>query len=212
MDFAEGVTMSDQVKKPSTDGAATPVAPAAPVTPKPEVNFGEVTETLAKILTLLISREETALEKEVAQKANQKKRAEAEQRTETQNFWNIMTAQVKCSHLKGNWKAAPRLISDTKIDFNVSYHNFIDGHAQIRCMSCGMKWKDQDTVEYLVRDGKKVPNHTKIGWNEGGPTGRGAVGLVQQSTNKMSSSEIPGNVLREKKAPENITLPENFQF
>jgi hypothetical protein len=196
-------------------GVAAPVTSASAAnaaSAKTEVNFGDISETLAKMLTLLISREETALETEVQQKANKKKRAEAAEATEKQNFWNVMVAQTKCSHLKGNWKSAPRLIADQKIDFNVSYHNFIDGHAQIRCMSCGMRWKSSDTPEFLVRDGKKVPNHTRIGWNEGGPTGRGAIGLVQQSTNKMSSSEIPGAVLLEKKAPANIEIPADFQF
>jgi hypothetical protein len=201
--------MSNQDKEVK-GGVAVPATPAA--TPKPEVNFGDISETLAKMLTLLISREETALEKEAAEKANRKKRAEANEATEKQNFWNVMTAQVRCSHLKGNFKTAPRLVSDTKIDYNVSYHTFIDGKSQVRCMSCGMKWKDQDTKEYLVRNGKKVPNHTKIGWSEGGPTGNGAIGMVRVSTNKGSSSEIPGAILRETKAPENIELPSDFQF
>jgi hypothetical protein len=49
-----------------------------------------------------------------------------------------------------------------------------------------MKWRNLDTPEFLFRKGKKVENHTGIGWKQ-------AYGMVQESTNTAAASEVQLN-------------------
>jgi hypothetical protein len=69
-------------------------------------------------------------------------------------------------------------------DYAVYLHTFINGENIIKCFICGMKWKMRDTTEFLVRGGRQIANHTKIGWAQ-------ASGFLAQSTNTASSSEVP---------------------
>jgi len=70
------------------------------------------------------------------------------------------------------------------IDYNVGLHTYINGENIIKCNSCMMKWKVNDTIEFLVRGGRKIANHTKIGWQQ-------AQAMLNQSTNTPTSSEVP---------------------
>jgi len=49
-----------------------------------------------------------------------------------------------------------------------------------------MKWLPADTKEFLYRGGKKIPNHTGLGWED-------AILMAAESSNMASSSEIPMN-------------------
>ena len=96
----------------------------------------------------------------------------------------LLLKQAKCKHLKGG-KKGPKTQNK---DYAVYQHRFINFIQYIRCTICGMKWYMEDTVEYLVRKGRKISNHTKIGWRE-------ACGLMEGSTNTMSASEaIPSAI------------------
>lgn len=80
-----------------------------------------------------------------------------------------------CTHLKGGKIKSPRT------DYAVGHHTYPDNSSFIRCLICGAKWKKLDTKEFLVRRGKKVPNHTGLGWLD-------AIQMLKSSTNTPTSS------------------------
>ena len=45
-----------------------------------------------------------------------------------------------------------------------------------------MKWRPKDTAEFLLRNGKQIPNHTRVGWAE-------AKRMQSKSTNEITMSE-----------------------
>ena len=128
----------------------------------------------------LMRREEREAEKETAESeariARQKQRA-----TNTKNRNNkLFLKQSRCTHWKGG-----KVKSKTGIkDFALFHHTYIDHEQTIGCFICKMRWKRQDTKEYLVRNGRKKRNHTSIGWVE-------ALEMFAQSSNTPSMSEIP---------------------
>ena len=87
-------------------------------------------------------------------------------------------AQSICTHKKGG-----KGLKGPKVDYAVSYHTFVDASSYIRCLICGMKWKNTDTAEFLVRRGEQIPNHTGISWRE-------AYRMVEESSNTATSSEV----------------------
>ena len=125
-------------------------------------------------------REEREAEKETAESeariARQKQRA-----INTKNRNNKLFAkQSRCTHLKGG-----KVKSKTGIkDYALFHHTYINQEQIIGCFICKMRWKRGDTVEYLIRNGRKKANHTRIGWYE-------ALELFGQSSNTPSQSEIP---------------------
>ena len=146
---------------------------AVPVVPAVDNN------TMALLIQLLLAERQDALET----KAEVKKRHEArEQQRRIQSQYNEAEQKQRealCTHKKGG-----RGPKSGKIDYAVYYHTFIDQSFYIRCQICHAKWKPTDTDEFLVRRGKKIPNHTGIGW-------KGALAMLENTTNKPSSSEIP---------------------
>lgn len=98
----------------------------------------------------------------------------------------VIEQQKNCDHLKGG-----RNRSQTKQNpnYNISYHSFIDGTRRIRCHNCGMKWFKDDTREFLIRNGKKIPNHTGLGWND-------ALFMQRNTSNTLSASEMPQAVIQ----------------
>jgi hypothetical protein len=97
----------------------------------------------------------------------------------------FLLKQAKCRHLKGGKSRG----KTQKIDYAVYQFTFSDADMYVRCQVCGMKWRKNDTVQYLSRVDKKgnehkVANHTKIGWIE-------ALQMADQSSNTASTSEIP---------------------
>ena len=163
--------MSNQNEKDEAVKAATEDA-----TPKP-LSREEQQDILFRSL---MRRELAESAKEV--EASEARIARQKQRTiNTQNRNNKLFAkQSRCTHLKGG-----RVKSKTGIkDYALFHHTYIDGDQTIGCFICKMRWKRQDTVEYLVRNGRKKRNHTRIGWLE-------ALELFALSSNTPSMSEIP---------------------
>jgi hypothetical protein len=69
-----------------------------------------------------------------------------------------MKLQARCSHEKG-LAGLPR--PDGAKFYNIYAHRLPDGKIFIQCRDlCAMRWNQGDTREYLIRDGKKVKNHT----------------------------------------------------
>jgi hypothetical protein len=133
---------------------------------------------LANLVQLLLSERKEALEEK-------KERERARQAREAQRRINSeyaiaekLNIQKLCTHKKGG-----RGLKSPKVDYAVYFHTFTDATSYIRCQICGMKWRNVDTPEYLIRRGKKIPNHTGIGWKE-------AYQMVAESTNTASSSEV----------------------
>ena len=57
----------------------------------------------------------------------------------------LLLKQAKCKHLKGG-KRGPKTQNK---DYAVYQHRFISFLQYIRCAICGMKWFQEDTIEYL---------------------------------------------------------------
>jgi hypothetical protein len=134
-------------------------------------------DTLLKILLLKEAREAKKQqdEYEATQRRTEQRAKNAQAHDE-----KILLKQARCKHLKGTKKSQK---SQNK-DYAVYSHTFINAVTVVQCHLCGMKWKNQDTAEYLFRNGRKISNHTKIGWVE-------AQAMLDQSTNTPSSSEVP---------------------
>lgn len=177
--------------------AAAPIveapAPAvAPVAPAQSGLGGLSKEALEQLISLLLMREAKNLQsQDELEKAAQRK-AEQRAKNAASKSANLLTRQNRCSHLKGRNKGAAK--GGIK-DYAVYLHTYINAERMIRCIICGMKWREKDTREKLYRFGKYIPNHTNLGWTE-------AVEMFEQSTNRASSSEIPGSVLRQLASPE----------
>lgn len=136
--------------------------------------------TLNQLLQVILLREAKAARAEEARDAAQAQKNSKRAENARHSAEATLGTQLKCKHLKGG-RRGPK--SGVK-DFAVNLHVFIDQTVTIKCHLCGMKWKKDDTVEYLMRNGKKIRNHTRLGWAE-------ATAMLSQSTNTMSSSEVP---------------------
>lgn len=137
--------------------------------------------TLQMLVQLLLAERQDALtEKQERQRAlsarNEQRRINAEYQIAEKN-----KIQAMCTHKKGG-----RGLKSPKTDYAVYFHTFTDGNSYIRCQICGMKWRNLDTVDHLIRRGEKVPNHTGIGWKM-------AFTMLSESTNTASSSEVQMN-------------------
>jgi hypothetical protein len=138
---------------------------------------GDVLTQLLGLMMLKEGREQAKLEQEnAALEQRNKKRAENNKEHDSK----ILLRQARCRHLKGATSTA----KNPTIDYAVGQHTFVNADTYIRCFICGARWRPQDTVEFLVRNGRNISNHTKIGWRE-------AVNMAQQSTNTRTMSEIP---------------------
>lgn len=131
---------------------------------------------------VMLKRELRENEKEEARLAAEKKRQDKRDENALSHFNDKLSEQARCRHLKGGKN---RVRTQVK-DYAVYLHTFINTERVIRCQLCGMKWKPQDTKEFLVREGKKKVNHTRLGWEE-------ALMMVNETSNTPSASEIPLN-------------------
>lgn len=166
--------MSEQTQAPELQkSVAPPIVATLP-------SAATESTKLDLLLQLLLSREartaETELNLETARKARNAQR-ELSARTHVEKQ---LIKQARCRHMKGG-KKGPR---SGVVDYAVYLHTYINGEPIIKCFLCQMKWKVRDTVEHLVRGGREIANHTKIGWAQ-------AQGFLAQSTNTASSSEVP---------------------
>lgn len=160
---------------PNDATIVTPDAPKAKLKGETKVEPSK-TELL---LELLAAREgRLALAEQAAENARIQREKQRNVNA-THHAQDRLKRQINCKHLKGT--SGPKSAID---DFAVFLHTFIDGDQVIKCFICGMRWKKDDSVEFLVRDGRRIPNHTRIGWRE-------ANNMLSHSTNKPSSSEIP---------------------
>jgi hypothetical protein len=178
--MSKDVKMTDQVK-PGTTPAALPQAAVST----------DLAALSVLVQLLLAERQEQLLEKQERVK-NLQERAKQESANTEQELARKREAQSLCTHRKGG-----RGLKGPKIDYAVSFHTFVDASSYIRCLICGAKWKNTDTVEYLVRRGQKVPNHTHMGWAE-------AYKMLGESSNTATASEVQLNTSPIQRVPEDF--------
>jgi hypothetical protein len=170
------------VAKPVAKAPVAKAADPAQVTPQAltENILGGGSSAVEQLLTLLLAKEGRELAKMQQEEAAFKQREAKRALNNKDADSKILLRQARCRHLKGATSTA----KNPTIDYAVYQHTFVSADTYIRCQICGMRWKPQDTVEYLVRNGRKIANHTKIGWRE-------AYNMTRQSTNTATTSEIP---------------------
>lgn len=158
------------------------VAPSAPTTAE---------QQNALLLNILIQQQARLAAKD--QQEEEAKRVRDVQRAKNAQDHTAkdLLRQAKCTHLKGGRKGPRSQVRD----YAVYIHTFIDAKYSIKCFICKMEWKPKDTAEFLFRKGKKIANHTKLGWFE-------ASKMLEQTTNTPSSSEVPGQTLAPLATPE----------
>ena len=168
--------MTDQSKPVS--GQGTTPAPVPAQVSEPDLDQMSDAEALKHMVRLMLAERQDALAerrekaRQIAEK-NKQRVINAEYVIKEKN-----NVQRICTHKKGG-----RGVKSPKVDYAVYFHTFTNGASYIRCQICGMKWRSQDTDEFLFRKGQKVPNHTGIGWAR-------AMQMMGESTNTASSSEI----------------------
>ncbi len=164
-------------KNPSTNVTAAPSTTANKEVAE-TLTQGLDNNLLGQLVRLMVLEQQERLK--IAQNVQIRENARTAQRDRNAKDQDskLLLKQARCKHLKGG-KKGPKTQNK---DYAVYQHRFITFIEYIRCAICGMKWYMDDTVEYLVRKGRKISNHTKIGWRE-------ANGLMEGSTNTMSASE-----------------------
>jgi hypothetical protein len=139
----------------------------------------------AQLLQILIQQQaRLAMKEQQEEEARQARDAQRKKNSQDHTAKDLLR-QARCTHLKGGRKGPRSQVRD----YAVGIHTFIDQKSSIRCFLCKMEWKPKDTQEFLFRKGKKIANHTKIGWFE-------ATKMLEQTTNTPTSSEVPGQTLR----------------
>ena len=132
------------------------------------------------LIRSLLAREARQAKKELEVENQNEARSKQRAINAKNRSQRLFAKQQRCTHLKGG-----KIKSKTGIkDYALFRHMYIDRQELIGCFICKMRWRPRDTKEYLVRDGRKIRNHTKIGWLE-------ACELFEQSSNSVTSSEIP---------------------
>lgn len=178
--------------KPAPKAAAIPGVVALPSeTALSEAFLGNVesADPMQQFFQLMIMREKRELLKAQAEENARLTREAQRNKNRSNDGARILLKQARCTHLKGQTSTA----NNPTVDYAVYQHTFVNADTVIKCRYCAMKWRPEDTVEFLVRKGKKIANHTKIGWRE-------AKMMVKQSTDKPSTSEIPFSALYQAQA------------
>lgn len=129
---------------------------------------------------LLAERQEALLDRQAKATAHQEKEKQRKINAEYNEAEKIQS-QTLCSHKK-NQKG----VKGPRVDYAISFHTFTSAESYIRCLICGMKWKNKDTDEFLTRRGVQVKNHTGIGW-------KAAYKMLGESSNTATSSEVQLN-------------------
>ena len=174
-----------EVKSVDPQALETPTVPQVPEKAMSQDELKELAIQMAQLLKIQAQREIRLNQKEAED--NQRIEAKKHQREQASksSIRDILEAQKHCTHMKGGKNHT----NEQNVNYNVSYHVFIDGTRRIKCLSgCGMKWFKEDTRDFLVRKGNKIPNHTGIGWND-------ALYMTKHSSNTRSTSEMPPSVL-----------------
>jgi len=156
-----------------------PVVPAPAPAQQPQQITPDTLGALNVLLQILAKKEE----REAKLEAERQRRDEARDKQREQNAKNVgdkeKLRQARCDHMKGG----KNKLANRK-DPALYQHTYINAETVIKCLICRMVWKTKDTTEYLWRNGRKIRNHTKWGWEE-------AYAWLKSSTNQPSSSEIP---------------------
>lgn len=134
--------------------------------------------TLQMLVQLLLAERQDALQEREERKRVNKVRDDQRRKNADYVVADKINSQSLCTHKKGG-----KGLKSPKVDYAVYAHTFTNNVAYIRCQICGMKWRNVDTKEFLVRGGRKIENHTGKGWRE-------ALDMLGESTNTPSSSEI----------------------
>jgi hypothetical protein len=142
--------------------------------------LGMKQEQVDLLLRILLAKEAKAASEENDKAEAEKQKHIQRLKNAAGRFKKLLIKQARCTHLKGG---KHRRNTQAK-DYAVYYHTYINSVPAIRCFVCRMTWYLKDTKEFLFRNDKKVPNHTKLGWNE-------AREMLGTSTNTPSCSEIP---------------------
>lgn len=97
-------------------------------------------------------------EAEDARVKAKKDRYELNRKEENKGYLDV---QKNCKHLKGGKYRKKNAVKD----YGLGCHTFINGAMEIRCLvGCRMRWIPTDTREYIIRDGRKLRNHTGKSW------------------------------------------------
>jgi hypothetical protein len=163
----------DQLSEGKTPGSVSPAKEAAEA-----LTAGLDNNLLGQLVQLMVLEQQERLKAAQGLQLREKARSAQRERNARDQDSKLLVKQAKCKHLKGG-KKGPKTQNK---DYAVYQHRFINFLMYIRCAICGMKWFPEDTMEYLLRKGRKINNHTKIGWRE-------AANMMEGSTNTMSASE-----------------------
>jgi hypothetical protein len=167
----------DQLGKGQVPGTAAPSNPDTREAAESLTNSLD-NNLLAQLVSLMVLEQQERLSQSKNVKLREDARAAQRNRNAKDQDSKLLLKQAKCKHLKGG-KRGPKTQNK---DYAVYQHRFISFLQYIRCTICGMRWYMEDTKEYLLRKGRKISNHTKIGWRE-------ACDMMEGSTNTMSASE-----------------------
>lgn len=187
--MAKPKSVFEEIDNGTISGAAPPAeVPATAVNPlsalQPVDLNGNTVNLLVQVLTLMGQKEARLLKEEEQLRANNLQR-EAQRRKNAQGQeYERISKQAKCRHRKGGTG-----VKDTKVDYAVGTHTYPDNTCIISCLLCKAKWRNGDTKEYFLRKGRKIANHTHVGWQE-------AVDMYNNSSNSATRSEIDPNILR----------------
>ena len=151
--------------------------------PQADLNNGTV-NLLVQVLTLMGQKEARLLQQEEQERKNNAQREAQRAKNARGQEYERISKQARCKHRKGG-----SAVKDSRLDYNVGTHTYPDGTCIISCLTCRAKWRKGDTAEYFLRKGRKIANHTHVGWVE-------AVGMYNQSSNTATKSEIDPNILR----------------
>ena len=163
--------VAPKVEKTEAALAAEEQSTVVPVSPQQaqEVLIRSLLEREARLAKKELEQEEKDIVRAKQRAVNAKNRNE-----------KLFLKQSRCRHLKGG-----KVKSKTGVkDYALFHHTYIDRTQMIGCFICKMRWRPQDTAEILFRNGRRIRNHTKIGW-------LGALSLFEESSNSPTSSEIP---------------------
>jgi hypothetical protein len=137
---------------------------------------------LQQMVSILLEEKMEALSEKKEKQRIYAARDKSRKELSSYNVAQKQQAQKLCSHLKGG-KIDEHHPKGPLVDYAVYHHTYPDGSTAIKCLICSMSWKKKDTADYLVRGGKRIPNHTGLGWLD-------ALRMIRQSTNTPTSSEI----------------------
>jgi hypothetical protein len=159
----------------------------------------EDAKTLQLLVQLLLAERQEAMQDRKAQSEARLERDKQRRINADYNVAEKRQSQALCSHKKGG-----KGLRGPRVDYAISFHTFVSAESYIRCLICGMKWKNTDTAEFITRRGKKIENHTGIGWKE-------AYKMLSESTNTRSRNLTQeGYLARQIMFSDSDAIPRHF--